>query len=189
MFNSDQTNQTPKPPEMSPMPDGLMEYLYPDLIYRFNQMFISAWKQNNIGRFPDIDGETAFFTLSYFNSYTRAFNWVSIGRKLWDPNSSESENAVEELKNILKMTKQKKSKVWNKLWNDFPEGSIYNSAKCVCKNLDFSVKPTELHHSMLGLYSGLQFQEEINVEGIFVRHLKRIAVMTCCMRCKQTELL
>ena len=184
MSKSDQKNLT-----RGHIPTGLMDYLDPDLIYRFNQMFISAWKQGDIGYINN--KKTAFFTLSYFNSHTRTFNWVSIGVDIWDPQSPNSKKAVKKLKKILKRwndcdcedteftteTYCERKKDWKTLWNDFPEGGIYNYARRICKDLNFS-EPNEDHRAMLGLYSGFHFQEETNIEGIFVRYLKALALKT-----------
>ena len=179
MNNHDRTNE-----ERRQIPDGLLDHLHPDLIYRFNQMFIPAWKQGGIGY---IDAKkTAFFTLSYFNSHTRTFNWVSIGIDIWAPRSDDSEKAVQKLKKILNQwngcedteftteTYCERKKAWKTLWKDFPEGGIYNYARRICKDLKFS-ESSEDHRAMLGLYSGFHFQEEMNIEGVFVRYQKALA--------------
>ena len=78
-----------------PNQDNLIARLQPDLIYRFNQTFLTAWKQGDIRKIDqdnkaDEDDKNAIpFTLSYFNSHTRTFNWVSIGEELWDRKSDE----------------------------------------------------------------------------------------------------
>ena len=173
--------------------NALMAHLESDLIYRFNQMFIEAWRRDNIGRIHEetsTENKTAFFNLSYFNSYTRTFNWVSVGENLWDCESEEwnrkkSENAVNSLIKILKdWNKEDKkknfntsycvrNKAWEGLWNEFPENGIYNTAKEICKDLRFDDESRErLQRAMLGLYSGIHFEAEKNIEGVFVGYLK-----------------
>ena len=181
MSKSDQTNQT-----KGQTPDDLMEYLYADLIYRFNQMFIQAWKQGNIGY---IDGKkTAFFTLSYFNSHTRTFNWISVAGELWDHTYEEWDSTVEDLTGILKRWNNnndetefrtskycERKKTWEGLWKDFPKGGIYNIAEEICESLEFDGESRErLQRAMLGLYSGIYFEAEKNIEGIFVGYLKAL---------------
>lgn len=172
----------------NPVPDGLMEYLAPDLIYRFNQTFIAAWKQAAIGYLNE--EKIAFFTLSYYNSYTRTFNWVSIAAELWRPydeRCTEWDTAFNKLKDFLEKWNNKddengfntseyceREKAWKDLWKDFPKGGIYNTAEKICKGLNFDgeFRGDRLQRAMLGLYSGIHFEEEKNIEGIFVEYLK-----------------
>ncbi len=190
---------------MSKSENALMAHLEPDLIYRFNQMFIEAWRRDDIGRIHEDEGtstknKTALFTLSYFNSYTRTFNWVSVGENLWDCKSEEwdeekNEKTVNALINILKSWKSPdkelqnkeedktfntndcgRKKAWEDLWNEFPKSGIYNTAKEICKDLKFDNKESQerLQRAMLGLYSGIHFEEEKNIEGVFVGYLRKL---------------
>ena len=172
----------------------LMACLQPDLIYRFNQTFLTAWRQGDIG---NVEGEEIPFTLSYFNSQTRTFNWISIGEKLWDRNSEEwskeeEENTVNALIKIIKKWNLPdkelqdedenfntsyctRKKTWEGLWNEFPKSGIYNTAEEICKGERFDGESRErLQRAMLGLYSGINFDAEKNIEGIFVGYLKEL---------------
>ena len=70
-----------------------------------------------------------------------------------------------------------RKKAWKNLWKDFPEGGIYDTAKKICKKLNFSDKSQEeLQRAMLGLYSGIHFEAEKNIEGIFVGYLQELKI-------------
>ena len=164
----------------------LMDHLYPEIIYRFNQLMLSCWEEKQFGNLNGI--ETADFTCSFFSSHTRTFHWVSIAPVLWSPKSKGWTAAQGKLKTSLldwhsekperefNTNKHKERKdAWEHLLKDLPPGRLYGEAK---KDINVWLEnkplgPDATHRTILALYSGYHNKAPVNVEGIFFRLLAK----------------
>ena len=173
-------------------PKGLMEQLYPDLIYKINQAFVREWKTYDLG-YSTQNGQrtkTAYFTLSFFSSHTRTFHWVSVSDVLWDRDSDVTKKAIEGLIGDLRAwlsekenqfnTKELENRQdsWKKLLEEAPAGWMNDRSKKLLESAIESSSPIvnnslpALHRALLEIYSSFHQSPEVNIESMIYRWLQ-----------------
>lgn len=179
----------------APLVIDLMDHLYPEIIYRFNQSLLSCWKEQELGYINGV--KTAYFTCSFFSSHTRTFHWVSVGPGLWNPASGSSAEAQLRLRmslldwnsespkqNTFNTKIDERTAAWKYLLRDLPAGRLYGKAKSDIQTWLRAKRlgPDATQRAILGIYSGYHNKAPVNIEGIFFRLLAK-----CGNHCRSTK--
>lgn len=160
--------------QSSPMPENVQWKLRSDLVYRFNAAIELVLSGLSGG-----ENYKAVFSTQYYNGRTQTFNWMSVDKDILskDPEGSgilqelNEEERCEILESVKGITEP------NQKIEDTPDGEVYRKTLQVLRGIS---NETNHQSPLLPLYSGFQFHEETNAEGVLVRLLKLIGENSRC---------
>ena len=160
-----------------------VQLLYPDVIYRFNAIFInSIWRKHQMG-FATAESKVkdVYFIPVFFSKHSRSFRWIGLDTFMWDWENPSCQvhlkGLINDLKNLNKDDEGKTA--WKAYLDDMPVMEVYKEAiKTVNQavNDDTYDKKTidgKMHRALLTLYSGSHHGADKNIEGVVYDHLKR----------------
>jgi hypothetical protein len=151
--------------------------LYPDVIYRFNALFISIWRKHNMG-FATAKSEKkdVYFVPVFFSKHSRSFRWIGLDSFMWDWENPSCQDHLKGLINDLRDLNEDADgkKAWQAYLDDMPDMEVYKEAiKTVNQAIgdDKGIVDGEMHHALLALYSGSHHGADKNIEGVVYHYL------------------
>lgn len=150
--------------------------LYPDVVYRFNDIFQTVWQNHHMGNTGDnTEDEDVLVTPVFFSKGSRTFHWIGLDSHMWN---WEEKLCSEHLTQFIKAIKDLKSSnkglaAWELFCENQPSMKIYKESiktinEAVCGN---NTNHEQIHRAILLLYSGFHHDAQKNIEGIFYNFL------------------
>lgn len=152
------------------------QHLYPDVVYRFNEIFQTVWQNHHMGNTGDVsEDEDVLVIPVFFSKGSRTFHWICLDSHMWN---WEETLCREHLIQFIEAIKDIKSReaglaAWELFCENQPSMDVYKEAiktinEAVC---DDNPNLEQIHRAILLLYSGFHHEAEKNIEGVFYNFL------------------
>lgn len=150
--------------------------LYPDVVYRFNDIFQTVWQNHHMcSTSDDAEVDDVLVTPVFFSKSSRSFHWICLDSHMWNWEetfcSKNLTQFIEHIK-VLKATVEGQAQ-WELFCKNQPGMDDYKAAIKIINDAidDKNANREQIHRSILLLYSGFHHDAEKNIEGIFYTFL------------------